>query len=79
MLNNLTTYLSNEEYRISILNNKVHILNYTSVIDITDSEALIKINKKLIKIKGSNFKLIGLDKKEILITGNVKKVTVDEH
>lgn len=79
MLNNLSTYLGNEDYRISILNNGVHILNYNSVVDITETEALIKINKKLIKITGNNFRLTRLDKKELLIHGQVKKVSVNEH
>lgn len=79
MLNNLTTYLGNEDYRISILNNGIHILNYSSIVDITESEVLIKVNKKLIKITGNNFRLTRLDKKELLIYGQVKKVSVNEH
>lgn len=79
VLNNLTTFLGNEDYRISILNNGIHILNYKSIVDITETEALIKIDKKLIKIIGNNFRLTKLDKKELLIYGQVKKVSVNEH
>lgn len=79
MLNNLSTYLSGEEYRISILSSGIHVLNYKSIIDITDTEVLLKIDKKIIKIKGAGFRLKELDKKELLIHGLVKKVEINEH
>lgn len=79
MLNNLSTYLKNESYRISIIEKGLHVLNYTSVVDITSTEAFLKINKKLIKIYGNNLTLIQLDKKELLINGTIKKVIVDEY
>lgn len=78
MLNNLSTYLNLEDYRISILNNGVHILNYKSIVDITETEVILKIDKKLIRIKGSSFRLKELDKKELLIHGKIKKVEINE-
>lgn len=78
MLDTLKTYLKNEEYRISLLNGKVHIMNYQSIIDITETEAFIKINNKIVKIYGNSFKLLKLDKKELLISGLVKRVEVNE-
>ncbi len=79
MLNNISTYLNSEDYRISILKNGIHVLNYTSIVDITTDEAIIKINKKIVKIHGSNIRLIRLDKKELLLNGIIKKVIVDEY
>jgi len=79
MLNNLSAYLGLEDYRISILKNGVHVLNYKSIIDITETEILLKIDKKIIKIKGTNFRLKELDKKELLIYGIIKKVEINEH
>lgn len=79
MLNNISTYLGFEEYRISILKNGLHILNYKSLVDITESEAIIKIENKIIKIFGSNLRLIKLDKKELLINGTIKRVSIDEY
>jgi sporulation protein YqfC len=78
VLNNLSTYLNLEDYRISILNNGVHILNYKSIVDITETEIILKIDKKLIRIKGSSFRLKELDKKELLIHGKIKKVEINE-
>lgn len=78
MLNNLSTYLSSENYRISILENGAHILNYSSIVDITSDETIVRINKKLIRIYGSSLTLRKLDKKELLINGVIKKVEVNE-
>ena len=79
MLNNLSTYLGSEDYRLSILKDGLHVLNYKSIVDITDTEVLLKIDRKIIKIKGSNFRLKELDKKELLVHGIVKKVEINEH
>ena len=79
MKNLLSTYLNSEEYRISILQNGIHIMNYQSVIDITENEAILRVGKKLIKIYGQNLRLTCLDKKELLLDGIIKKVLVNEH
>lgn len=79
MLNNISSYLSSEPYRVTILKNGAHILNYKSIVDITSDEAIIKIDKKLVKIYGSSLTLIKLDKKELLINGVIKRLEVNEY
>ena len=54
MLNNLSSYLSSNEYRISVLPNGVHVLNYKSVIDITSEVVIINVNNRISKIKGKD-------------------------
>lgn len=78
MLNNLSSYLSSNEYRISVLPSGVHILNYKSIVDITSEEVIIKVNNKISKIKGKNMKAVKLDKKELLISGTILGVTINE-
>ena len=78
MFDDLSKYLKKEEFRISILNGKIHILNYKKIIDITDFELIINIGSYTIKIEGKNLILVKLDKKELLIKGIVKKVNIDE-
>lgn len=79
MLENISTYLFKEDYRLTILPYGLHVLKYKSVLDITDKEALIKMPKNVVKVIGSNLKLVTLDKLEVLITGNIKKVEIIEH
>lgn len=79
MLENISTYLFKEDYRLTILSYGLHVLKYKSVLDITDKEALIRMPKNVVKVIGSNLKLVTLDKLEVLITGNIKKVEIIEH
>ncbi len=79
MLNNLSCYLKKEDYRISILPYGVHILKYTILLDIKSDLALLKINNKIVKIKGTNIHLNALDKEELLITGNIRSVEINEY
>lgn len=78
MLNNITTYFNSKEYQINILKNKVHILNYKSVIDVTSECILIKVEDNITKINGKNLLLVKMDNAEILITGIIKGVTINE-
>lgn len=78
MLNNITTYFNSKEYQINILKNKVHILNYKSVIDVTSECILIKVEDNITKINGENLLLVKMDNAEILITGIIKGVTINE-
>lgn len=78
MLNNLSEYLTKEEYRISIIPNGIHILYYSKILDITNLEALIYIKNKIIKITGTNLYISKLDKNELLIKGTIKKVEINE-
>ena len=78
MLNNLSEYLTKEEYRVSIIPNGIHILYYSKILDITNLEALIYIKNKIIKITGTNLYISKLDKNELLIKGTIKKVEINE-
>lgn len=78
MLNNLSSYLSSNEYRISVLPSGVHILNYKSIVDITSELVIIKVSNKISKIKGKDMKAVKLDKKELLISGTILGVTINE-
>lgn len=74
MLETLSNYLKNEEYRITLLKDKVHVLNYKSIIDINENNLLIRIDKDIIKVVGNDIKLLKLDKKELLISGKIKEI-----
>lgn len=78
MLNNLNKYINSKDYEINLLPNKVHIINYKSIIDITSNEVILKLNNKISKIKGTDIKAIKLTDNELLISGNIKGVTFNE-
>lgn len=77
MLNNISTYLRDLDYRVTLLKNGLHVLNYKSIIDITSNIIVFKVNDKLFKVNGKNMILKELDKKEFLITGVIESVTIN--
>ena len=76
MINELYNIINNKDYKISLYNNKVHILNYKSTLDITDTLVLIKLDSNILKIYGKNMKLLKMDKFELLIDGEVNKIEI---
>lgn len=78
MLNNISTYLKNEEYRVTFLKNGLHVLYYKSLIDITSNIIIFKIDNKLFKVNGKNMILKKMDKKEFLINGKIESVVINE-
>lgn len=78
MFRNLNSFLNNETYKVSLLPNKVHILNYKSIIDINSNSVIIKLDNNLCKIYGSDIKLVKLDQKELLISGIFERININE-
>lgn len=62
------------EFKITILKDKINIVNYDKIINLTDNEVSLKIENTRIKIYGNNLMLNKLLDREILLTGKVSKV-----
>lgn len=78
MFRNIREYINETELKITLLKNRVNVLNYDRIRDITDKEiSLIKGNDK-IKIIGNNLKLNKLLDQEVLIIGNILRVELDD-
>ena len=74
MLNNLREYIDNKELKITILENRVNVINYDKLRDINDKEIVLTKDRKKIKILGKRLKLNKLIENEILILGFIEKV-----
>ncbi len=77
MLRNLREYIAPDELKITITMDKVNILNYDRLRDITDKEISFSKNNKKVKVVGKDLKLNKLLDQEVLIIGNIKKVEID--
>lgn len=75
MLDIIRSYISKEEYYIILLKNNVYIKNYSKIIGITDNEILIDIQGVIYKINGENFILTKNVGKEVILKGNVERIT----
>ena len=77
MLRNLREYIAPDELKITITMDKVNILNYDRLRDITDKEISFSKNNKKVKVVGKDLKLNKLLDQEVLIIGNIMKVEID--
>ena len=74
MLNNLREYIDNKELKITILENRVNVINYDKLRDINDKEIVLTKDRKKIKILGKRLKLNKLIENEVLVLGLIEKV-----
>ena len=74
MLNNLREYIDNKELKITILEDRVNVINYDKLRDINDKEIVLTKDRKKIKILGKRLKLNKLIENEVLVLGLIEKV-----
>lgn len=74
MFANLKSYIKDENYLISFMNNCVHCYNYVKVENINEKEIKIQFKNKKLTLKGNDFILRKLDKKELLVSGEVVEI-----
>lgn len=74
MLDIIKSYFSKEDYYIIVTNNNLYIKNYTKVIDINETEALIDIHNRILKITGQNLTLIKIISNDLSIKGLIESV-----
>ena len=67
----LDRYLVESEYKVTIKNDKVHIINYTEIIDFSSTKIVIKYNKGTMTINGLNLVVSKMLEEELLVTGKI--------
>ena len=76
MFNKISNYINDKEFRFTVYENKIHIINFNKIITLEDNYiSILSINKK-INIKGLNLVLIKLIDNELLIKGNISNIEV---
>jgi hypothetical protein len=78
MFRNIREYINETEFKITLLKNRVNVLNYDRIRDITDKEISLTKGNDKIKIIGNNLKLNKLLDQEVLIIGNILRVELDD-
>ena len=74
LLNYLDRYLVDNEYKITILNDYINIINYQEIIDFSNKEISIKHENGITIIKGNNLVVSKMMNDELLIKGNIKSI-----
>ena len=74
LINNFRSYLLDEEFKITIIENKVDIVNYDEIGHFDSNKVIIRYKDKRLIIKGNNLVVSRLLVDEVLVTGNIKNI-----
>lgn len=76
MFDKIREYVKDEEFRLTIYQDKVYAVNYSNILTLTDSRVTLKVGDVIYVIKGENLVLNKLLDKEILINGKIFNLEV---
>lgn len=76
MLKNIREYIDSSEFRLTLLKERVNIVNYKELLQINSKEMILTNSTSTIKIIGDNLVLAKLLESEVLITGLISKIEV---
>lgn len=76
MFRKVYEYIKDEEFRFTVYNDRIHIINYEKINTLNSDYILIECVDKRISIKGRKLVLNKLVEKEVLIIGEVTNIEV---
>ncbi len=76
MSNFISNYINDKEFRFTVYDNKIHIINFNKIITLEDNYISILSSSKKINIKGLNLVLVKLLDNELLIKGTITSIEV---
>lgn len=76
MLDRIKKYIVDNEFRLIFFEDKIYIINFDKILELTVNEVTIKESNKLYIIKGEGLSLKRLLEKEILISGKIGTIEV---
>lgn len=74
MLDIIKHYLKDEDYFISIYKNYIYFYKYLDIVKFTETLISLKFEKFIINISGTELCVRKMEKRELLISGNILKV-----
>lgn len=76
MSNFISNYINDKEFKFTVYNNKIHIINFKRIITLEDNYISLLSQNKKVNIKGNNLVLNKLLNNELLIKGNISNIEV---
>lgn len=69
-------FLIDKDFYIDIYEENIHIFHYVDVLKLEEQEIELQMDGFVITLQGENFRVKGLEKEEILITGKLENLTI---
>lgn len=77
MLERVENYIKDKDFRFTVYENKIHIINYKRIITLEEDTIYLQSQNKKIRMIGTNFILKKIVDNEMLIVGNISKIEVE--
>ena len=74
IINGIRSYILEDEFKITIINNKINIVNYNDIGHFDSNKIVIKKDLGEIVVKGNDLVVSKLMNSEILITGDFNNI-----
>ena len=74
IVNDIRSFINDDELKVTIQNNKINILNYKDIGHFDSNKVIVKCDNKKIIIEGKNLVVSKLINDEILINGDYYKI-----
>lgn len=74
IVNGIRSYIKESDFKITILNNRINIVNYKDIGHFDSNRIVVKLEDKEIIIKGNDLVVSKLMNDEILITGDFTNI-----
>ncbi len=75
----MKNFLMDFDYYIDIYEKNIHVFNYTDILKLNDTEIKLQMPNFILSILGNNFSVKQLEKREILIEGNLENMRFIDH
>ncbi len=77
MFQSIKDYINDNEFKLTIFEDRVYVANYSKIISLEDERISFLTHKGKIVIKGNDLCLNKLLEDEVLISGRVSNIEVD--
>lgn len=74
IINGIRSYVLDNELKITILNNKINIVNYKDIGHFDSNKIVVKVENGEVVVKGNDLVVSKLMSDEILITGDYNNI-----
>lgn len=74
IINGIRSYILDNDLKITIINNKINIINYKDIGHFDSNKIVVKVENGEVIIKGNSLVVSKLMNNEILITGNFSNI-----
>ncbi len=75
MIKDLRDYIDDKKFRLTLTDDKLHLVNYDKVVTIDSTYVSLLLEKKVIMIKGEKLTVLKLLEKELLLSGIISSIT----